>query len=176
MNNRSGFTRTRRGSSCGTGRFASWRTALCASFCASLCASIFALCLASCARYEAAPYIVSAPQQIIGEREGYFALAGVVFDLWNAARKDISSVTVSFLVYDSETDANPLNGPNLVTARFNGIVPAGSSESFAVSLDARLFTIPAKPYRLDFFTIPRIEYTDGSAWEDPFCAHYTRSY
>ena len=48
------------------------------------------------------PYIVAENSVEIGEKTGAYDFAGANFTLYNDSAKDISSFTVSFLVYDSD--------------------------------------------------------------------------
>lgn len=122
------------------------------------------------------PYVISAPASVAGPCEGYYRYAGVDFDFCNTGDKAVAELSVSFLVYDAKTKMNPFAGSNLVKYEYSGAIAPGETASLKVSLDGRAHVAPKEPYLVDFFTVPRIVYSDGTSWEDPSCAYYARSY
>ena len=113
------------------------------------------------------PYIVLEPNVELGDDGVSYSFAGTRFTLYNDSKKDISSFSVSFMLYDSEGN-NPFIGSNCITEDFYEVIPAESRGEFVVSLDSYLTQIPNEPYKLDFFYVKRISYADGSSWSDPF--------
>ena len=118
------------------------------------------------------PYIVADSRIVIGELEENYDFAGAHFTLYNDSSKDISSFTVSFLVYDSDGQ-NPFIGSNCIVKKFDVAVPAKTKADFSVSLDSHLSCVPKEKFILDFFYVKKISYADGSSWSDPFGMHST---
>lgn len=118
------------------------------------------------------PYVVADSRIELGALEDSYEFAGVHFSLYNDSLKDISSFTVSFLVYDNDGQ-NPFIGSNCIVKSFNAPVAAHTKSDFSVSLDSNLVRVPKEKYILDFFYIKKISYADGSVWTDPFGMHST---
>jgi hypothetical protein len=138
--------------------------------------SFLVLALASCALTadSAPPYVISKPFSRSGEKSGHFVFAGIEFTFLNTGSKTISNITVSCMVFDAETSKNPFIGSNIITASFNGDIPAGGKTDLNISLDQYIYAAPEKPYLIDFFYVSRIGYTDGSVWEDRNGIYYTQ--
>jgi hypothetical protein len=134
------------------------------------------LALASCelTADSAPPYVISRPVSYCGEKTGYYSFAGIEFTFLNTGGKTVSDVSVSCMVFDPETSGNPFIGSNIITASFNGSIPAGEKTGLIISLDRYLYAAPEKPYLVDFFYVSRIGYTDGSVWEDRNGVYYTK--
>lgn len=124
----------------------------------------------------APPYIISKPQCIIGEKEGYYSAAGIEFFYINIDQKTVTEFEVSFIVYDSVTTQNPFIGSNSIKSSFLGELPPNSKKQLSLSLDEYMYVIPDTPYLLDHFYISRITFDDGSTWEDQNGIYSTRSY
>jgi hypothetical protein len=125
---------------------------------------------------EAPPFVIGKPVSVAGEREGYYKYAGVEFTCHNKNTKTMSVISVSFMVYDAETSKTPFIGSNIIKADFEGELAGDEEKLFIISLDTYIYTAPDKPYLIDFFYISRVEFVDGSVWEDPYGAYHTRSY
>ncbi|GHV88641.1 hypothetical protein AGMMS50267_10010 [Spirochaetia bacterium] len=125
---------------------------------------------------EPPPYVVSKPVCLIEAKPGYFNFAGIEFDFFNASEKAITNIYLSFMVYDADTKKNPFIGSNVIKMSFDGVIKQQEQKKFFISLDNYSFTIPAKPYLIDFFCVTKIIYEDTSQWEDPSGVYYTNSY
>lgn len=138
---------------------------------------IAALPFSSCSLepVSAPPYVIGKPVCVIGEKTDCYLAAGIEFDFYNIDSRDISSFSVSAMVYDRDTGENPFIGSNRVTADFSGLLSGNSKASFAVSLDPYMYAVPASPYVIDFFYVTRIEYADGSSWTDENGIYHTGS-
>lgn len=118
------------------------------------------------------PYTVADAVVEVGERTGAYDFAGARFTLYNDSPKDISSFTVSFLVYDGD-GLNPFVGTNCVVKDFDTPISANAWADFSVSLDSLLPGAPQDTFILDFFYVKKISYADGTSWADPFGMHAT---
>jgi hypothetical protein len=121
------------------------------------------------------PYVVTKPVCAIGERTGYYHYAGVEFEFLNTSGKTVSRITVSFMLFDAETEKNPLVGSNLFKLDLLGTVYANEKKEMIIPLDPYIYVAPADPYIIDFFYIKEIRYTDGSSWEDEYGTYHTGS-
>lgn len=122
------------------------------------------------------PYVISRPVCVAGQCEGYYRFAGIDFDFRNTGKVAVAEMDVRCRVYDPVTKKNPFVGSNDVSFSYRGSIAQGATASLRISLDEYAHVAPAEPYLVDFFTVRRIEYADGSTWEDPAGVYYARSY
>jgi hypothetical protein len=113
------------------------------------------------------PYVVTKPVCEIIERPGFFTYAGVTFNLLNTSEKNIDSITVSFMLFDAETQDSPFAGGNIFKIKKLDTVLINENKEIIISLDKYIYVAPSEPYIIDFFYIVEIQYADGSAWQDP---------
>lgn len=125
---------------------------------------------------DAPPYVISVPVCVAGPCDGYYRFAGIDFDFCNTGDATVSGLSVSCLVYDPVTLKNPFVGSNIVRCSFEGTVRPGDSVPLRISLDDHVHVAPNAPYIIDYFTVSKISYVDGSTWEDPAGAYYARGY
>jgi hypothetical protein len=122
------------------------------------------------------PCAFSAPRAIIGAREGLWNSAGIDFDFANTSGKTVDSVSLFFAVF-------PVNGQNpfmrdsgilkaVVTAR---ILP-GEKKTLSIPLDERLSSIPEGTFIVDFFSVTKLVWSDGSSAVDESLSRFTRNY
>jgi len=122
---------------------------------------------------ENAPYLIANQKVELGKVENQYDFAGTSFTLYNSSEKDISSFTVSFLLYTSDGN-NPFIGSNNIIATINDDIPAGSSKDVILSLDKYISIVPEEPFQIDFMYIRKLSYSDGSSWKDPFGMYSSR--
>jgi hypothetical protein len=112
------------------------------------------------------PYVITKPVCEIGERPGLFTYAGIVFKFLNTSEKDIDNITVSFMLFDAQTQGSPFIGSNIFKIKKLDAVQANENKEIVISLDKYMYIAPSEPYIVDFFYIAEIQYADGSTWED----------
>lgn len=141
-----------------------------------LSAPLITFCGCELVRDDPPPYVISRPVCVAGPCEGYYRFAGIDFDFRNTGKVAVAKMDVRARVYDPVTKKNPFIGSNDVSFAYRGSIAQGATTSLKISLDEYVHVAPAEPYLVDFFTIRRIEYADGSTWEDPAGVYYARSY
>jgi hypothetical protein len=122
---------------------------------------------------EFCPYLIEGAAFELGGNERDYDYACAKFSFHNGSDKDVSSFTVSFMLYDSEGN-NPFVGSNNVVERVDGNVPSGASTAVLIPMDDYLTIVPDEPYKIDFMYVRKIEYADGSEWTDPFGMYSAR--
>lgn len=125
---------------------------------------------------EIAPYVISKLECKMGMLEGYYSFGCVQFDFFNASNKDVSEILVSCIVYDTKTKKNPFIGTNFLKNSFSGNIIRQENKTLILSLDQYIFVVPDEPYLIDFFSISKIIYIDGTSWEDKNGFYFTRSF
>ncbi|HAH63202.1 MAG TPA: hypothetical protein DCL73_14025 [Treponema sp.] len=96
-----------------------------------------------------------------------FKYAGMNITFYNKTGKDIKRITFNFFLYDEDGNP-PFPGNNCITVDCVQAVKAYDTVDFCVSLDEYMVTVPDEPYQTDFLYAGRIEYEDGTVWEDPY--------
>ncbi len=123
--------------------------------------------LFSCSLFakEACPYLVSGSVRLVSET-GEFEAAGFDLFLMNKSEKTIKNFTLVFFLFDE--DGEPIsNGKSNFVISVSKELEGGNSLEACISLDPYLSEIPEYPYEVDYLYISRVEYEDGSVWEDP---------
>jgi hypothetical protein len=114
------------------------------------------------------PFVITAPVCELADNSYEFTHAGILFNFENKSNKDIDSITASFMLFDARTQANPFMWSNLFEIKKLIFIPSGENTRVILSLDKFIYITPTEPYLIDFFYISKIEYTDGSIWEDKY--------
>lgn len=118
-----------------------------------------------------APYVISKPECIIGEVEGYCKYAGVMLEFYNTADKDITNIQLSFALFDPETKKSSLFGTSHIVTTYDQIIPPEVSTELCISLDSYMYAKPESAFIIENFCITAITYADGSKWTDYFGVH-----
>ena len=114
------------------------------------------------------PYTITTPKCELGGISFEFFYAGISFSFLNKSEKSISSITASFMLFDGKTQTSPFIGSNKFEIKKLTLISPGENRDVLISLDNFIFIAPIEPYLIDFFYISKIEYTDGSIWEDKY--------
>lgn len=131
-----------------------------------LLATAFLVSCDTLATSENPPYVITKPVCEISERSGFFTYAGIVFKFLNTSEKDVTGITVSFMVFDAETQDSPFIGSNIFKIKKLDTVGVNENKEIIISLDKYIYVAPSEPYIIDFFYIAEIQYADGSSWQD----------
>ncbi|MBQ0051618.1 MAG: hypothetical protein KBT11_06075 [Treponema sp.] len=103
----------------------------------------------------------------LGEIEGQQKFAGTHFSVYNDSERNIYSITVSFMVYDSDGN-NPFIGSNCVVSKIPAEIGPDETKEFVVNLDPYISIAPEEPYLIDFIYLREIHYEDGKKWTDRY--------
>jgi hypothetical protein len=125
---------------------------------------------------DAPPYVVTSPVCVVGERTGYYQFIGIEFYFLNTSPKEISQITVSFRVFDAQTEKNPLVGSNLFELTLLGSIYADEKKEMIIPFDRDIYKAPSEPNLIDFFYVSEILYVDCSTWEDPYGTYHKGGY
>ena len=89
------------------------------------------------------------------------------FVMEDNSQKEIEKISLVFYLFDK--DGEPAyECRNKISAEVEKVLGAGEDCNFCISLDKYLNSIPEDSLQVDYLYISRIEYEDGSVWEDPF--------
>ncbi|HUX20930.1 MAG TPA: FxLYD domain-containing protein [Spirochaetia bacterium] len=105
---------------------------------------------------------------VAGEVADYHRLLGIHYSLRNTSAKTISSLRISFRLYDESGNQLPSPGDNYFVLTHSGWILPQTDCEVCASLDSSFFFAPTGTLVVDGFRIYRIDFTDGSQWSDPF--------
>jgi len=117
---------------------------------------------------ETPPFIITTPVSLLSGISYEFKYAGLSFYFLNKSEKNIENLTASFRLFDAKTQNSSFTGSNEFEITKLTFISSGENKEIVLSLDKFIYRAPAEPYEIDFFYISRIEYSDGSIWEDKY--------
>ena len=117
---------------------------------------------------EMPPFVVTRPVFEITERPFYFKYAGIVFKFLNNSGNIVERITVSFMLFDAQTQDSPFIGSNKFEIRISDTVFPNENKEIIISLDRFIYIAPREPCLINFFYIAEIQYVDGSVWQDKY--------
>ena len=126
------------------------------------------LFFAGCKGYslDTVPYLINGTF-VMEDNSPDYSICGVDFYLMNKSQKEIEKISLVFYLFDK--DGEPAyECRNKISAEVEKVLGAGEDCNFCISLDKYLNSIPEDSLQVDYPYLSRIEYEDGSVWEDPF--------
>ena len=129
---------------------------------------LLSLLLISCNGYslDSIPYVISG-DFVMNDGSKDYSICGVDIYLFNKSEKEISSVNVVFFLFDK--DGEPaVECQNKISAQVEQPVSGQEDCTFCLSLDRFMNSVPEENLLVDYLYLSRIEYEDGSCWEDPY--------
>ena len=124
--------------------------------------------LAGCKGYslDSVPYLISG-KFVMEDNSSDYSICGAEIYLLNKSQKEVKAVNIIFYLFDK--DGEPAcECRNKISVEMEKELSAGEDSSFCISLDTYMNSIPEDLLQIDYLYIARIEYEDGSLWEDPF--------
>ncbi len=103
----------------------------------------------------------------ISSDTGDFKYAGINITFYNNTEKGIKKV-VLVLFLSGQDDSSSFSGDNRIVSEYTKNIDPLSTAEFCISLDDYIAVIPDEPYQIDSLYAVRIEYEDGSVWDDPY--------
>jgi hypothetical protein len=129
---------------------------------------ILLLCIGNYASYsqDKQPYYMQGEVSIFSDT-GDFKYAGVNITFCNNTEKDIKKIVLILFLSDFD-DSSTFSGNNRIVSEYSKSIDALSTVGYCISLDDYSTAVPDTPYQIDCLYAARIEYEDGSVWEDPY--------
>lgn len=124
--------------------------------------------LTGCKTYsiDSVPYVVSG-DFVMEENSADYSICGVDFLLLNKSEKEIKKINIVFFLFDK--DGEPaFECRNKISAEIEICISGGETGLFCMSLDSFMNSIPEYLLQVDYLYLSKIEYEDGSIWEDPY--------
>ena len=123
---------------------------------------------------EIPPFVITKPVVEIMERINCFKYAGIVFKYLNNAEEPVDRLTITFMLFDTKTQASPFIGSNKFEITKSDFVASGENKEITISLDQHIYIAPSEPYLIDFFFISEVHYVDGAVWQDKYGKYRVR--
>ena len=115
---------------------------------------------------ESVPYLISGEFVMESGSENY-SVCGFDFQFYNQSVKNIKEISVVFFLFDK--DGEPAHEcSNRIAFDIEAKIEAGVPFKKCLSLDRFMNQFPEELLYVDYLYVSRIEYEDGSLWEDPF--------
>lgn len=115
---------------------------------------------------DSVPYVITG-DFVMEENSSDYSICGIDFFLMNKTEKEIRSFNVVLYLFDQ--DGEPAyECSSKISADIEKSISSGDSASFCMSLDKFMNSIPADSLIVDYLYLSKIEYQDGSVWEDPY--------
>ena len=115
---------------------------------------------------DSVPYVISGEFEMEDGTADY-SICGVNFYLLNQHEKNISKINIVFFLFDQ--DGEPAcECRSKISVEIKLDIEAGESAVFCMSLDQFMNSVPEYPLLVDYLYLAKIEYEDGSVWEDPY--------
>ncbi|MBP5519674.1 MAG: hypothetical protein J6X84_03740 [Treponema sp.] len=116
--------------------------------------------------FENIPYQLNA-QFVIDENSTDYQNCGVNIDFCNSSEKSVKNFEVVFYLFDR--DGEPaVEYWDEISFIIENEVGLGELFSTCLSLDSYINEVPEYLLMVDYLFIRKIEYVDGSVWEDPY--------
>ena len=126
------------------------------------------LLLSGCKAFslDSIPYVISGTF-VMEDSSTDYQICGVDFNLLNKGDKEIKRINIVFFLFDK--DGEPAyECRNRISVEIEKYIYPGENVSFCMSLDSFMNLIPEDILLVDYLYIAKIEYEDGSVWEDPY--------
>ena len=114
------------------------------------------------------PFAVTQPEYRSSKEDDRCVLGGVYFDFYNKAESSVIRLETRMNVYDRKTGKAAFLGCGTIESGNEVLIKSREQRKLCVPLDEYITVISEEGYIIDQFYISRIEYEDGSIWEDEF--------
>ncbi len=119
-----------------------------------------------CYAQDSAPYLLNG-EFVMEEDVDEYSICGIKIFLLNKSEKNICKANLAFFLFDK--DGEPaLECRNKLEFCVEENLSASESCDFCIALDKYMNSIPTENLFVDYLYLSKIEYEDGSVWEDPF--------
>ena len=119
--------------------------------------------------YAHTPYRIQGEVSVGADAElyeyGYIALT-----FYNASKRTVRKFFAVVVLSGSDGES-PFTEGNCVTFEYDENIAPHAVVNAEFSLDDYISEMPDEAYCIDFLYVSKIEYDDGSVWEDPYSLH-----
>ena len=131
-------------------------------------ALLFASCPAQLWDAGIPPYAVTTPVYKIAGPDDLCTLGGIFFDFYNKSEKEVIFIETCMNVFDTQTGELAFSGAGQLTSISSCKIEKTQKKNLCISLDEYLYKLETNSLCVDNFFISKIEYNDGTSWQDKF--------
>ena len=121
------------------------------------------------------PYAITKPIYKFAGPDDVCTLGGVFFDFYNKSEKEIVFIQACMNVFDKKTSEPAFEGSVGFLSGAPCILKSREKKNLCIPLDDYLCQMENQSFVVDNFFITRIEYADGTFWQDTIGV-YSSSY
>ena len=131
-------------------------------------AAICVLCF-SFPLYARSPYRIKG-EVSVGADAAFYEYAGIALIFYNASGRAIRKFFAVVFLSGSDEES-PFTEGNCIVLEYDENIAPYAVVNAEFSLDDYISEMPDEAYCIDFLYVSKIEYDDGSVWEDPYGLH-----
>lgn len=114
------------------------------------------------------PFSVTQPEYKDSSKDSRCVLGGVYFNFYNRGECSVAYIETRMNVYDRKTRKTAFTGYGTIESGSSVKIRKNETRQLCVSLDQYITVKALEGYYIDQFYISRIEFEDGTVWEDNF--------
>ncbi len=124
--------------------------------------------ISGCKTYslDSVPYVMTG-EFVMEENAAEYSICGVDVFLINKSEKAMKKINLVFFLFDQ--DGEPAyECRSKISLEIERKISAGEKSTFCISLDNFMNSVPSELLMVDYLYLAKIEYEDGTCWEDPY--------
>ena len=129
-------------------------------------AVLLSSCLSQLWNTDTPPYAITKPVYRIAGPDDVCTLGGIFFDFYNKSEKEVVFIETCMNVFDSQTGSLAFSGAGGLRAGASYMIKHSQTKNLCIPLDDYLCRSDNSSLCVDNFFISKIEYADGSIWQD----------
>ncbi|MGI5107371.1 hypothetical protein H0R94_10155 [Treponema socranskii] len=116
--------------------------------------------------YARSPYRIKG-EVSVGADAAFYEYAGIALAFYNASGRAVRKFFAVVFLSGSDEES-PFTEGNCIVLEYDENIAPYAVVNAEFSLDDYISEMPDEAYCIDFLYVSKIEYDDGSVWEDPF--------
>ena len=132
-----------------------------------LAAMLVSACPSQLCKSTPPPYALSSPVYRPAQAQDACLVGGIFFDFYNKSEKEVVFIQASMNVFNKNTGELAFAGAAGLSAGSECSIQYCQTKSLCIPLDDYIWQLgDSSSFCVDNFFIRRIEYADGSVWQD----------
>ena len=115
---------------------------------------------------ESPPYAITTPVYRIAGPDDLCTLGGVFLDFYNKSEKEVVFIETCMNVFNRKTGELAFEGAGGMLSESICLLQSHERKSLCIPLDEFIWQLDSPSFIVDNFFITRIEYSDGTTWQD----------
>ena len=114
------------------------------------------------------PYSITTPACRMAGPDDQCSVGGVFFDFLNKSEKEVIFIETCMNIFNLQSGQLAFAGAGGLSCRSSCSIPVKQTKKLCIPLDEYLWQMDFSQLCIDNFFIRRIEYADGTSWQDNF--------